>query len=48
MREHTPSLAKQLNIVVFSNLYFWFRTKFMFKVFHHMLPKSTVSMFKRL
>ena len=38
MREHTPPLAKQLNLVVFSDLYFWFLVKFMFKVFHHMLP----------
>ena len=48
MREHTPPLAKQLILVVFSDLYFWFLAKFMFKVFHHMLPKCTVSMFTRL
>ena len=48
MREQTPPLAKQLNLVAFSDLYFWFLAKFMFKVFHHMLPKCTVSMFTRL
>ena len=48
VREHTPPIAKQLNLVVFSDLYFWFLVKIMFKVFHHMLPKCTVSMFTRL
>ena len=48
MREHTPPLAKQINLFEFSDLCFWFLAKFMFKVFHHMLPKCTVSMFTRL
>ena len=48
MREHSPPLTKQLNLVVFSDLYFWFHAKLMFKVVHHMLPKCTVSMFTRL
>jgi hypothetical protein len=46
--EHTPPLAKQLNLVVFSDLYVWFLAVFMFKVYWQLLPQCILHMFTSL
>lgn len=43
--EHTPPLAKSLNVVIFDDLYALCLSIFMFKVYNRMLPACILDMF---
>ena len=46
--EHTPPLAKRLNLVLFNDLYDYYLAIFMFKLHNQMLPRSISAMFTYL